>query len=79
MPKFSDPAASNIPPQPAGVPLTQSVEYPQFEAQESHDVYQMPLDGGSQQNGAGNLDLGNSMMTPGVQSETQGTGIKEDG
>ncbi|RJE25930.1 hypothetical protein PHISCL_01699 [Aspergillus sclerotialis] len=79
VPKPSDPTASNTPSQPAGAPLSQSVEYPQFETQESHDTYQTPVDGGSQQNGGGHLDLGNSMETPGVQSETQGTGIKEDG
>lgn len=79
MPKLSDPTASTTPSQPTGAPLTQGVEYPQFETQELHDSYQTSFDGGSQQNGGGHLDLGNAMETPGVQSETQGTGIKEDG
>lgn len=59
----------------------QSVEYPQSEFQESHDMYQAqpPYDEGSQQNGTGNPYLGNNIMAPGAKPESQGTGIKEDG
>ncbi|OJJ43308.1 hypothetical protein ASPZODRAFT_74687 [Penicilliopsis zonata CBS 506.65] len=58
---------------------TQDYGNTQFEAEENRG-YDQPYDGGHQ-NGAGGLDTApiNSEMGTAVDSEPQGTGIKEDG
>ncbi|KAL4885367.1 hypothetical protein BJY04DRAFT_180767 [Aspergillus karnatakaensis] len=83
VPAVSNPLPSDAPAQPSGFAAIQSIEGYGNETDNTHNAYHNSSYEGGYQNGAANLDTGfnnhNHVPAPAGESESQGTGIKEDG
>ncbi|KAE8157448.1 hypothetical protein BDV40DRAFT_278223 [Aspergillus tamarii] len=79
-PITSEPTASVLPTQSAGLP-THVSEASHIETEDIRGVHQQLLQDGAHQHGTGNLDSGFASTTTPMSGETEhhGTGIKEDG